>query len=80
MKVKLIDLANTPVVPYRRWYKQLGDALLFSLISFLTAGLGNWKAQSEKQKGLFWFAAIEGLCGWFILAMFIISLARVYIR
>ena len=52
------------------------DALYFSMVTFTTVGYGDWYPKDRYRK----FVMIEGLLGWLILALFIVTLANVMIR
>lgn len=52
------------------------DALYFSMVTFTTSGYGDWYPRDNYRK----FVIIEGLLGWMLLALFLITLAKVMIR
>ena len=52
------------------------DALYFSSVTFTTVGYGDWYPKDRYRK----FVMIEGLLGWLILALFLVTLANVVIR
>ena len=52
------------------------DALYFSAVTFTTVGYGDWFPKDRFRK----FVMIEGLLGWLILALFLVTLANVMIR
>ena len=54
-----------------------GDALYFSIVTFTTVGFGDWYPVDRYRKAA---VVIEGLLGWLILALFIVTLANVMIR
>jgi hypothetical protein len=54
----------------------LGDALYFSMVTFTTVGYGDWYPTDKYRK----FVMIEGLLGWLLLALFLVTLANVMIR
>ncbi|MDN5203295.1 potassium channel family protein [Fulvivirgaceae bacterium BMA10] len=63
------------------------DALYFSAITFTTIGYGDWYPTANQYKiwkfKLFKFrtlATIEGMCGWIMLSLFLVSLGKVWIR
>ncbi|TKJ41472.1 hypothetical protein CEE37_02615 [candidate division LCP-89 bacterium B3_LCP] len=74
-----------------RWAR-FRDALYFSVNTFTTVGYGDWYPTAEKLKigpGRFkitlpirfrTLAMCEGLIGWMLLALFLITLGRVWIR
>ena len=53
-----------------------GDALYFSMVTFTTVGYGDWYPTDKYRK----FVMIEGLLGWLLLALFLVTLANVMIR
>ncbi|MBK5189965.1 MAG: pentapeptide repeat-containing protein [Methanosarcinales archaeon] len=59
-----------------RW-KALGDAFYFSVVTFTTIGSGDLYPADRYRKAA---VVIEGLLGWLILALFIVTLANVMIR
>ena len=52
------------------------DAFYFSVVTFTTVGYGDWYPKDRYRK----FVMIEGLVGWLILALFLVTLANVMIR
>jgi hypothetical protein len=52
------------------------DAFYFSLVTFTTVGYGDWYPKDRYRK----FVMIEGVLGWLLLALFIVTLANVMIR
>jgi uncharacterized protein YjbI with pentapeptide repeats len=52
------------------------DAFYFSLVTFSTVGYGDWYPEDRYRK----FVMIEGVLGWLLLALFIVTLANVMIR
>ena len=52
------------------------DAFYFSLVTFTTVGYGDWYPEDRYRK----FVMIEGVLGWLLLALFIVTLANVMIR
>ena len=52
------------------------DAFYFSLVTFTTVGYGDWYPEDMYRK----FVMIEGVLGWLLLALFIVTLANVMIR
>lgn len=52
------------------------DAFYFSVVTFTTVGYGDWYPKDRYRK----FVMIEGLLGWLILALFLVTLANVLIR
>jgi len=68
--------------------RRIVDALYFSANTFTTVGYGDWYPTEQPIFSL-WkirlgsvrvLAMIEGLSGWFVLALFLVTLARVWIR
>jgi uncharacterized protein YjbI with pentapeptide repeats len=57
--------------------KRFGNALYFSVITFTTVGFGDWYPAKKYSK---FFAMIEGFLGWIMLSLFLITLARTWIR
>ena len=53
------------------WY-----AFYFSLVTFTTVGYGDWYPEDMYRK----FVMSEGVLGWLLLALFIVTLANVMIR
>lgn len=52
------------------------DALYFSLVTFTTVGYGDWYPEDRYRK----FVVMEGVLGWLLLTLFIVTLANVMIR
>ena len=52
------------------------DALYFSMFTFTTIGYGDWYPKDRFRK----YVVIEGLLGWLILALFLVTSANVMIR
>ena len=52
------------------------DAFYFSMFTFTTIGYGDWYPKDRFRK----YVVIEGLLGWLILALFLVTLANVMIR
>ncbi|WP_406661868.1 pentapeptide repeat-containing protein [Methanolobus sp. ZRKC3] len=52
------------------------DAFYFSMVTFTTVGYGDWYPKDRYRK----YVMIEGLLGWLILALFLVTLANVMIR
>jgi len=68
----------------RNKWLRLKDAFYFSVNTFTTVGYGDWYPTSKKFfLGFISFrvlAIIEGASGWFLMALFLISLGQKYIR
>ncbi|KAF5434331.1 Ion channel [Candidatus Methanophagaceae archaeon] len=52
------------------------DAFYFSVVTFTTVGYGDWYPEDRYRK----FVMIEGVLGWLLLALFLVTLANVMIR
>ena len=52
------------------------DAFYFSVVTFTTVGYGDWYPVDRYRK----FVMIEGVLGWLLLALFLVTLANVMIR
>jgi uncharacterized protein YjbI with pentapeptide repeats len=52
------------------------DAFYFSVTTFTTVGYGDWYPEDRYRK----FVMIEGVLGWLLLALFLVTLANVMIR
>ena len=59
------------------FWKALGNAFYFSVVTFTTIGSGDLDPADRYRKAA---VVIEGLFGWLILALFIVTLANVMIR
>ncbi|MBT3234031.1 MAG: potassium channel family protein [Calditrichaeota bacterium] len=71
------------------WWSRFKNAVYFSTNTFTTVGYGDWYPTKEKVKFFKWsipgisyrgVAMIEGLVGWLLLAMFLVTLGRIWIR
>ncbi len=52
------------------------DAFYFSMMTFTTVGYGDWYPQDEHRI----LVMIEGILGWLLLSLFLVTLASVMIR
>ncbi|MDP8228817.1 MAG: pentapeptide repeat-containing protein [Candidatus Electryoneaceae bacterium] len=71
------------------WWDRFKDALYFSINTFTTVGYGDWYPTDENVKFFKWsipfvkyrfVASLEGLVGWLLLALFLVTLGRIWIR
>ena len=58
------------------WFRRFRNALYFSVGTFTTVGYGDW----HPVKGYRYAAMVEGLIGWLIMALFLVTLGKVLIR
>lgn len=71
-------------VDIRSKWKRLKDAFYFSVNTFTTVGYGDWYPTSKKSFLRFIsfrsLAIIEGAFGWFLMALFLITMGKTFIR
>ncbi|HDY66733.1 MAG TPA: potassium channel protein [Candidatus Scalindua sp.] len=60
----------------QEWYRRLYNCFYFSVIIFTTVGLGDIKPKG----GFKAWATIEGILGWLTMALFLVTLANVWMR
>ncbi len=60
----------------QEWYRRLYNCFYFSVIIFTTVGLGDIKPKG----GFKAWAIAEGLLGWLTMALFLVTLANVWLR
>jgi hypothetical protein len=60
----------------QEWYQRLYNCFYFSVIIFTTVGLGDIKPKG----GFKAWATIEGILGWLTMALFLVTLANVWMR
>jgi len=58
------------------WVRRFKNALIFSIGTFTTVGYGDWHPVGWRR----YAAMIEGLVGWLIMALFLVTLGKVWIR
>ncbi len=58
------------------WKRRFWNALYFSVGTFTTVGYGDWHPVGIYR----YFAMVEGLVGWLIMALFLVTLGKVWIR
>lgn len=68
---------DKPEQSSRNILKRFGNATYFSVNTFTTVGFGDWYPAKTHSKIV---AMIEGFLGWIMLSLFLITLARTWIR
>lgn len=67
---------NGEDITKQEWYRRLYNCFYFSVIIFTTVGLGDIKPKG----GFKAWAIAEGLLGWLTMALFLVTLANVWLR